>query len=234
MVKKMDNEKSLVVSKTPELNLTQVSNYPEKGNKTKNVSVYIDGQAGSDDYVIHLNPAEIEALAGMAGKSRHGERDSLLIRVTFDAALRIGETLQLRMCDLDDTRHILTIHGKGDHPGTAAISSATSEKINSYAWHKSLKPDDLIFPISRTQAYRIITTAYDKAAIRRPTKQNDHVGPCHILRHSGAIQRLKVSGNPRSIQHQLRHRTAMTTMRYLKTITHDESMGIQSEVNPWV
>jgi integrase len=206
---------------------------PEIRNKSKNLSVFINGETGNENYVVHLNPAEVEALAGMAGKSRHGERDSLLIRVTFDAALRISETLGLRMCDLDVIHHILHIHGKGDYPGVAAVSAGTVEKIGLYAWNQKLDPHDRIFPISRTQAYRIITTAYDQAAIRRPTKQNDHVGPVHILRHSGAIERLKKSGNPRSIQAQLRHRTASTTMRYLKTISQDESMAIQGQVDPW-
>ncbi len=206
---------------------------PKLRNKSKNLSVILNGESGSEDYCIHLNPVEIDLLASTAGNSRHGERDSLLIRVTFDAALRISETLGLRMCDLDVLNHILHVRGKGDHPGVSAISPGTVEKIGLYAWNQKLDINDRIFPISRTQAYRIITTAYDRAAIRRPTKQNDHVGPIHILRHSGAIERLKKSGNPRSIQAQLRHRTASTTMRYLKTISQDESMEIQKVVDPW-
>jgi len=52
-----------------------------------------------------------------------------------------------------------------------------------------------------------------------------------VLRHSGAIARLKASGNPKSVQHQLRHKSAQMTLRYMKTMSADESLVIQHGVN---
>lgn len=210
-------------------------NQPEIRNKTRNLSVILQGEAGAADYVAHLSPSEVGSLADAAGQSRHGDRDSLMIRVTYDAALRISETLGLRMCDLVATRsgYVLHILGKGNRAGVAAISDRTAEQIMAYAWQYKLQPEDRIFEISRTQAFRIITAAYERSGIRQPSKAMDHVGRCHVLRHSGAIERLRASGNPRSVQAQLRHRTALTTMRYLKTLSADESLKIQQGVNPW-
>jgi len=76
-----------------------------------------------------------------------------------------------------------------------------------------------------------VTDAFDKAGIPRPTKERDHVGGVHILRHSGAIERLRLTGNPRATQNQLRHKSALMTMRYLKTLTADESLKIQQGVD---
>jgi integrase len=54
-----------------------------------------------------------------------------------------------------------------------------------------------------------------------------------VLRHSGAIARLAISGNPRAVQEQLRHKSAQMTLRYLKTIGHDEAMRTQQNVDIW-
>ncbi len=41
-----------------------------------------------------------------------------------------------------------------------------------------------------------------------------HVGAVHVLRHSGALERLKDTGNPQALQEQLGHTTAEMTLRY--------------------
>jgi cytochrome P450 len=52
-----------------------------------------------------------------------------------------------------------------------------------------------------------------------------------VLRHSGALERLRATGNPRAVQEQLRYSTALMTMRYLKTLTVDEAIAIQEGVD---
>jgi len=64
------------------------------------------------------------------------------------------------------------------------------------------------------------------AGIAKP----DGVGAVHILRHSGAIERLRRTGNPKAVQDMLRHRSARMTLRYMKTLSHEESMAIQQAV----
>ena len=41
------------------------------------------------------------------------------------------------------------------------------------------------------------------------------------------------SGNLKSVQEQLRHKSAVMTLRYLKTIGHDEAMKTQQQVDLW-
>jgi len=123
--------------------------------------------------------------------------------------------------------------GKGNKPGVVAISGSIAAELQSYCYRTKIGEGEHIFPVSRSQAFLIVTEAFDKAGIPRPSKQRDHVGGVHILRHSGAIERLRLTGNPRATQSQLRHKSALMTMRYLKTLSADESLKIQQGVELW-
>jgi len=120
--------------------------------------------------------------------------------------------------------------GKGSKPGVVAISASIAAELQSYCYRAKIGEGERIFPVSRSQAFRIVTEAFDKSGIPRPSKERDHVGGVHILRHSGAIERLRLTGNPRATQSQLRHKTALMTMRCLKTLTVEESLRIQQGV----
>ena len=93
-------------------------------------------------------------------------------------------------------------------------------------WQK-LKIEQQLFPFTRTRAFQIVDAAMEKSGITKP----DHVGTIHVLRHSGALERLKVTGNPRAVQDQLRHADARMTLRYMKTLSSEESMRIQQSVD---
>lgn len=98
--------------------------------------------------------------------------------------------------------------GKGNKPGVVAISGSITAELQSYCYRAKIGESEHIFPVSRSQAFRIVTEAFDKAGIPRLPKQRDHVGGVHILTHSGAIERLRLTGNPRATQSQLRHKSA--------------------------
>lgn len=46
-----------------------------------------------------------------------------------------------------------------------------------------------------------------------------------------AIERLRLTSNPSATQSHLRHKSALMTMRYLKTLNEDESLKIQQAVD---
>lgn len=208
---------------------------PSKGlslNKTKNmlVSAIARGRAAAGGYVPHLGLAEVRAMAEAVSKaSRNGERDRLLILTLFDGCLRVSEALALRPKDIkrDGEGWHLEVFGKGRKPGVAAISPSLAAELQSYAYRKELALDDRLFPVKRARAFQICELAMVAAGVSKP----DHVGACHVLRHSGAIERLKVTGNPKAVQEQLRHSTALMTMRYLKTLSVEESLRIQEQVD---
>jgi integrase len=218
-------------------------NIPDLYNKNANSRIVAvrAGEDSSADYVPHISKNDVKLMAIVAGQGkRHGRRNAALIKTTFDGAFRISEVLGIRRVDLEQTpdgwvAHVIGKSHKGKHglPGVAAISTNTVNELISYCYDYHRGPTDLIFDISRSQAYRIIVAAYQKAGIRQPSKLSDHVGACHALRHSGALERLHQTGNPRALQHQLRHKSAAMTLRYLKTEQADESIKIQQQVQVW-
>jgi integrase len=205
-------------------------------NKSNNVPAIRSGQDTQADYVSHLSPGDVRQMCIMAGKNpRHGERNAVLIAVIFDGALRESEALKIRPIDIKQINDGYEIHiwGKGSKPGIVAITAATAQQLYAYAYHAKIAETDRIFPISRSQVFRIVEDAYHRAGIRQPSKLNDRVGAVHVLRHSGALARLAASGNPKSVQSQLRHKSAVMTLRYMKTLSAREGIAIQKQVNPW-
>lgn len=205
-------------------------------NKTSQVSAIQRAEAGTADYVCHVTSGQVKLMAVVAAQNkRHGERNALLIKFLFDGCLRVSEALGVRPVDLQRTPDGWTVKvmGKGSKPGVVAISASMAAELQSYCYRVRIGECDRIFPVSRSQAFRIVTEAFDKAGIPRPSKERDHVGGVHILRHSGAIERLRLTGNPRATQSQLRHKSALMTMRYLKTLSADESLKIQQGVELW-
>ncbi len=203
-------------------------------NKISQVSAIQRAEAGSADYVPHIRVGQVKLMAMVAGQNkRHGERNALLIKFMFDGCLRVSEELGVRPVDLQRTPDgwIVCVKGKGSKTGVVAISASVAAELQSYCYRARIGEGERIFPVSRSQAFRIVTEAFDKASIPRPSKERDHVGGVHILRHSGAIERLRLTDNPRATQNQLRRKSALMTMRYPKTLSVDESLRIQQAVD---
>lgn len=182
------------------------------------------------DYVPHWGIDEIKALAGEASKTRHGERNKLLVLTLFDACLRISEALALAPKDIEYTGggwRLRVFGEKGSGRTVVALSPSLAAQLQSFAYRQQIAPEQRLFPISRIRAYQIISKASTEAGLVRPP----NVGAIHILRHSGAIERLRRTGNPKAVQDQLRHKSALMTLRYMKTLSHDESLQIQQEVD---
>lgn len=202
-------------------------------NKTSQVSAIQRAEAGTADYVPHVTAGQVKLMSVVAGQNkRHGERNALLIKFLFDGCLRVSEALGVRPVDLQRTPDGWTarVMGKGSKPGVVAISASIAAELQSYCYRARIGEGDRISPVSRSQAFKIVTAAFDRAGIPRPRRDVDRVGAVHILRHSGAIERLRQTGNPKAVQDQLRHKSALMTMRYLKTISADESLRIQQSV----
>jgi integrase/recombinase XerD len=213
----------------------------EKHNKMSQMPAIMKGEAGQTDYVAHLSRADILRMIETAKTitpGRRGQRNSLLIRTLFDSCLRISECLSLRPTDIkpDGEFYLIQVLGKGRNKGkvsVCAVSPQTVAQLNSYCYEYNISKTDLIFDISRSQAFRQIEAIYQASGVRQPSTLRDHTGAIHCIRHSGAIYRLSLSGNPRSCQEQLRHRSAGMTLRYLKTISHLESMEIEKKLDIW-
>ncbi|MFC1972509.1 tyrosine-type recombinase/integrase, partial [Chloroflexota bacterium] len=103
------------------------------------------------------------------------------------------------------------------------IPEKLSYHLGDFAQRQALGPEDRYFPVTRIRAWQIIKDSAGKAGINRRVY-------CHLLRHSGAIARLKRTGNPKSLQIHLGHADMKMTMRYLGTMQAIESLAVESMV----
>jgi integrase len=189
-------------------------------------------QSGESDFVPHLRIDEVQQLAREAeAHARRGkdERDSLLIQTIFDGCFRVSESVSLTPQSLTQTPYgwVARIKGKGNKVAEVAISPSLAARLQSFAYRQGIRPDERIFPVSTTRVWQIVDRAFEAAGIRKP----ENVGTVHVLRHSGAIARLAATGNPKAVQDQLRHKEARMTLRYLNTLSAQESIKIQQGVD---
>jgi integrase/recombinase XerD len=176
--------------------------------------------------VSFISESELAALADAARKMRNGERNELLILTTFQLALRISETLQItkqhRQITVDG-KHRLFVIGKGNKPRVISVPATLSYRLGDYIGRHNLADTDKLFPISRQRAWKIIKQCAVAAGIEKRTYP-------HLLRHGGAVSRLKRSGNPKSLQIHLGHSDIKMTLRYLSTLQVIESLEIEDKV----
>ena len=161
----------------------------------------------------------------MARKGRNGERDFLFILLLYQTGLRISEALSLTPAKiiLFDGMPVLDIVGKGGKPRLVSCPEGLARKLNAHARHKRLSSQDRFFPFNRIRGWQINKQAAKSARFEK------RVFP-HLLRHSDAIERLRQTGNPKALQHHLGHSSISMVLRYLSTLTQEESLRIQQGV----
>jgi len=100
-----------------------------------------------------------------------------------------------------------------------ACPAALSHRLKAYAYDRGLGAGDRLFPIGRKRTWQVIFAAAAHAGLGK------RIYP-HLFRHSGAIERLRQTGNPRALQLHLGHVSPLMTMRYLSTLTAGEALRI--------
>ena len=185
------------------------------------------GTGYRSDYVPHISFEDVKRMVEGCK-----ERDGLLIQFLFDGCLRASEATRVQPNHIRATNDgwAVDILGKGKKRGQVAISAGLAAQLEAYCYRRSILSNERIFPINRPRVFQIVAAAMKRAGVVKP----EGVGTVHVLRHSGAIERLRRTGNPKAVQDQLRHKSALMTLRYLKTLSEEESLKIQQEVDlPW-
>lgn len=144
---------------------------------------------------------------------KEGLRDEAMLRLAYDAALRVSELCSLRVSDLNLRESTVRVRGKGGRVRIIPISEDTVRLLK--AWLASREEDsDYVFPgrsgghISRHTFYAKLKSLADEASIEK------RVYP-HILRHSRATHlRLYEGMDIQLLQQFLGHRSITTTTIY--------------------
>jgi len=153
------------------------------------------------------------------------ERDRLLITLLFQTGVRISEALALTPASIRnfEGRPAMEIIGKGRKLRMVALPANLKDKLESYAYRAKIEPKSRFFDINRSRAWQVLNEAREAAGIEK------RVFP-HLLRHSDAIIRLRKTGNPKALQYHLGHNTPAMTLRYLSTLTQEDALRVQQEV----
>jgi integrase/recombinase XerD len=174
--------------------------------------------------VPYLTREEVSRLAA-ACPGKNQRRDELLILTLFQTGVRISEALSLtpRHIGIAADGAVLHLRGKGGKARLVACPKNLAHRLKSFAFDRQLGLNDRLFKINRKRAWQIIKAASARAGITK------RVYP-HLFRHSGAIERLRQTGNSRALQLHLGHASPFMTMRYLSTLMAEEALIIQQQV----
>lgn len=151
---------------------------------------------------------EIAMLFGSVENIKH----KALLALLYGSGLRIGETLNLRVNDIDSHRmRIRILAGKGNKDRYSIIGSFILNTLREY--YKEYKPTEYLFEgqfggkYSATSAGRVLANAIQKSGVPRR-------GGLHSLRHSFATHLLESGTDIRYIQELLGHNSSKTTDIY--------------------
>jgi len=176
--------------------------------------------------VPYLKPEEVRQIADAAKASQKGDRDSLLIILLFQSGLRISEALSLTPGHIGryEGLPVLRIGGKGKKDRLVAIPENLANRLRSYAFEHKLGDRDRFFTINRCRAFQIVQKAGERAGISKPVNPS-------LFRHSDAVYRLRETGNPKALQFHLGHSSTVMIRRYLSTLTVEDALRMQQQIN---
>lgn len=163
-----------------------------------------------------LNQTEIEILLTSPDTSTEtGLRDRAILELMYASGLRVSETANLKISNIDIDSGILTTIGKGSKTRRVPVGSSAVEWLKSYLAVRRKRENieiDNIFvstngsPLNRQAIYAMIKEHAKKCGF-------DGVSP-HTLRHSFATHLVQNSADIRSVQQMLGHADISTTQIY--------------------
>ncbi|REJ75708.1 MAG: site-specific tyrosine recombinase XerD [Acidobacteria bacterium] len=143
-----------------------------------------------------------------------GLRDRTILELMYAAGLRVSETVNIGVRDIDLDSQILTCVGKGDKERKIPIGRSAVKWLSEYLEGRRKKETDAknLFvspagrPLSRQTIFKLVKEYSEKAGL-------EGVSP-HTLRHSFATHLIQHGADSRSVQAMLGHADISTTQIY--------------------
>ena len=183
----------------------------------------IERPRGSQYLPTILSKEEVKRIFENINNLKH----QTILSLIYSSGFRIGETLRLKVEDIDSKRNIIIIRqSKGYKDRIVGLSPKILELLREY--FKVYRPKDYLFEGQKGGMYtassvrRVFKNAVRKAGIRKPVR-------VHNLRHSYATHLLESGTDIRYIQNILGHKDPKTTMIY----THVSNKSIKNIVSPF-
>jgi len=160
----------------------------------------------------HLTVGEVEKLIDAASGNRQGQRDGLMILLTFRHGLRAGEVCDLRWEQIDFTT--ATLHVRRIKNGTPATHPLTGREMRALRRHqRESARSAFVFvsergaPLSAPGFSRMVERAGRSAKLGIKVHAN-------ILRHACGYALANAGHDTRALQAYLGHANIQNTTRY--------------------
>lgn len=175
----------------------------------------------SDTFKLPLSDEELGQLLAAAGEdSVFGARDTAMVLLLIDGAVRAKELCRLRVGDVTlQTGLLLVARGKGNKTRSVTVGDETRLALRRYAVVRDSRPGADRGP--ETPFFQTLhggAFTYDglRSWLRRIT---DRAGipraHLHLFRHTSAVDTLDAGADVRTVQLKLGHASIATTQRYL-------------------
>jgi site-specific recombinase XerD len=171
---------------------------------------------------VTLTPAEVDALRRQCATMR----DRVVIELAYGMGLRVMEIAALRVDDIDWSRMILLVRGKGGTEELLPMPVSVAWAIRAYfTQHPPPGSGHVV-----RQMYSDLPMAADSLskhvinlARRAGVKRGAHDGRgAHSLRRTCATELLESGASVVQVQQVLRHRNLATTQHYLRRSSAEE------------
>jgi integrase/recombinase XerD len=155
----------------------------------------------------------------------HDRTMRMVLRSIYATGLRISEALHLTAAQIDSSRMVVRVVGKGQKERLVPLSPRLLEELRAY-W-RATRPTQWMFP--GQDRHRPLNTATVQKACKRACRDAGlpRITP-HTLRHCHATHLLEAGVDTRTIQALLGHHRIGTTALY----THVTLAGLRQVVSP--
>jgi len=180
-----------------------------------------------------IEPAEFsKILKSFSRIHRNGARNQMFLLLMWECMLRLGETINVKLSDINMEHRIIRIHGKGSKQRELIFGYKTATKLMVYleTYRKNI-PGQYLFPTRRgTRLSEVYMWKTIKAAgLRCGIKINPH-----LIRHSSATIFQREVGDIYMTQKILGHAKTSTTQIYLHDTVADIKRIYDTRFSPAV
>tara|TARA_Y100000385_G_scaffold209985_1_gene217819 strand:+ start:3141 stop:3965 length:825 start_codon:yes stop_codon:yes gene_type:complete len=196
--------------------------YLEKVLKQKKQVYFIERPLKKRKLPTILSENEIQQILSQISNLKH----KAILSLIYSCGLRIGETINLKIKDIDSERMLICIrNGKGEKDRIVPLAKNVLHLLRSY--YKAYRPVIYLFNGMENDTYSAcsIRNVLKNAVYKTSIKKN--VTP-HTLRHSYATHLLEKGIDLRYIQVILGHSSVKTTEIY----THVSTKNLQTIKSP--
>lgn len=175
-----------------------------------------------------LSPNDREALLkSLKTNSFEEQKISLSILLGYHCGLRVSEIAHLKITDLDLTRGLVTVIGKGDKERIVPMTDSLKELLKLH-FKKTEQISDYLFPSPRNKQIpthiRYLETWVKKAAQWANLDSHKEI-TVHVLRHSFGTQLAESGASVYEIRDLMGHSSIMVSENYVKLAS---TKGIQA------